>query len=99
MEYLFSFLFFFVFCIVTLRESCCAYWALLFNGQPLARKKIQNTKKKRNFFFLATMDEHGDMSIQEGVDLRVAAGVKRGAYYHRAHPWLPKKKRKVIFQV
>lgn len=27
------------------------------------------------------MDEHGDMSIQEGVDLRIAAGVKRGAYY------------------
>jgi hypothetical protein len=30
------------------------------------------------------MDEHGNMStmsIQEGVDLRVAAGVKRGAYY------------------
>lgn len=33
------------------------------------------------FFLHATMDEHGDMSIQEGVDLRIAAGVKRGAYY------------------
>jgi hypothetical protein len=81
MEYHFSFLFFFVFCIF-----------FLANGWPLKSRAQYAQHDSRNvtiiklgkslfFFFLATMDEHGDMSIQEGVDLRVAAGVKRGAYY------------------